>query len=98
MNKTLGVTNSDLKQSLQKALLSSGLNEQLRIKTSMVGDDIVDTNRKRFPKIDATISKTGPWSWAISFTSPGLWSDVFGTQFKAGNEFDTQVSSSGGEA
>ncbi len=95
MNKTLGVTISDLKQSLQKALLSSGLNEQLRIKALMVGDDIVEVNRKRFPKIDATISKTGTWSWAISFTSPGLWSGVFGTQFKAGNEFDTQTFSSG---
>ena len=95
MNKTLGITISNLKQSLQKALLNSGLNEQLCIKTSMVGDDIVEANRERFPKIDAAVSKTGPWSWAISFTSPGLWSGVFGTQFQAGNEFDTQISTSG---
>jgi len=95
MNKTLGVTISDLRQSLQKALLSSGLNEQLRIKTSMVGDDIVEANRERFPDIEMVTSKTGPWSWSVSFTSPGLWSGVFGTQFQAGNEFDTQISTSG---
>ncbi len=95
MNKTLGITISDLRQSLQKALLSSGLNEQLRIKASMVGEDIIVANRTRFPEIESVVSKTGPWSWSVSFTSPGLWTGVFGTQFQAGNEFDTQFSSSG---
>lgn len=94
MNKPLSSTTSELNQSLQKALLSSGLNEKLRIKARMVGEDIVEANRLLFPATKMTASKTGPWSWAISLTSPGLWPGVFGTQFQFGNEFNTQITSS----
>ena len=91
MNKTLGITISDLKQSLQKALLSSGLKEQLRIKALSVGREIAEANRAEYPDIQSMVTKTGTWSWTVSFISPRLWSGIFGTRFKAGNEFDTRV-------
>jgi len=95
MSNALRTSVSDLSRSLHKALLNSDLDQNIAIKAKQAGTKITGVNRSTHPEINTSFSKTGPWSWKISFAAPSLWAGTFGNRNFDGNQFITRIDLSG---
>lgn len=90
MNNALKTTIGDLTRSLQKNLDVIGFSKHLGDASVKTANQIAERNRVNHPDLERTVKQTGPLSFEISFSAPGLWSNVFGTATRDGTGFDTQ--------
>ncbi len=87
MNKPFQTTAQDLTRALQRSLLRQRMQEASQTKANQ----IVAANEHNHRGLQGKVVQTGPWSWMISFTAPGLWASTFGSPDQAETGFETGV-------
>ncbi len=92
MNNAMKYTTADLTGSLQKALYGIVLDERLEKAANLLADDIFETNAKTYPGLESRVRQTGPLSWSISFSAPGMWNTAYGSQSSPERGFETRSS------
>jgi len=91
MNNQLKISVSGLAKSLEKALVSSDLADNIGLAAKAASQTIADTNRAQYPEIQTSFARTGNFSLAISFSAPMLWTRAFGSQSSPAQPFVTNV-------
>ena len=91
MNAALKITFDDLARTLQKTVLEGALGDQLHKKSNALVGDIITTNARNHPDLRGSAEQTGPLSFSLSFTAPGLWNSTYGSQSQAELGFETRV-------
>lgn len=98
MNTALKTTLGDLSRVLQKSLVSESFTKHLQGVTQKHADQIVAKNRNTHPELKSTVTQTGPLSYSIRFSAPGLWNSVFGTRTRNERGFETRITKEQGGA
>ncbi len=79
MNKAIDTTFSDLTNALNRSLAGGELSQQVEQISQDIAKRIVEANKSKYPDLVAEVTRSGPATWSISISAPGLWSRVFGT-------------------